>query len=100
MVISCSSRNCCGTRSSIADLHGQPQTMRRSIRIQITRFTLISLPGVQPRRMHARGNLIGIDLLPLALVVADEIAAARRAIDACIFGAGWRDTLVAQGARR
>src|SRR6201987_1526246 len=95
MVISCSSRNCCGTRSSIADLPGKTKTSQLAV--------LFSRMQCGRRRMAARGKLPLINVLPLVLVVivvaGDEISAARGAIDACVLRAGRCDALVAQGAR-
>src|SRR3974390_2227928 len=92
MVISCSSRNCCGTRSSIDYLlKNKAPAMRTG---------WISFGGVQPRRMHGRGELFVIDLLPLALVITDKIARARGAIAAGALRAGRRDALVAERASR
>src|SRR5262245_6148101 len=46
------------------------------------------------------GQLPGIDLLPGALIVAGEVAAAGVAIDLSLLGSGRRDSLLTQGTGR
>src|SRR5262245_66392326 len=47
---------------------------------------------------HRGGQLPGVDLLPRARTLADEVTAARTAIDLGILDAGWHNPAIAQGA--